>query len=288
MRHRTGNRQLSCEVRGAGPDLLFMHGLGADRNQANRCLDSLDGFRVITLDLPGHGASPLSPRRSLEGQVSFSSYAEAVADLLSSLDITTATVGGISMGAGVALSLAVGAPGLVNGLLLIRPAWVDAPARPHLDLLADIGDWIADGGETTARQHLVADPRFVEMNSSTPMCANGLIETIARPHVIMAPMVLAAMVDDRPYQSGADLEQCRAPALVVSCEHDPLHPRWVADQIEASLPNATGHIVPPRYLQPERHTRAVADVIGSFVRERIDPAMNDHPATTAATTGGPT
>lgn len=288
MRHRTGNRHLSYRVRGAGPDLVFMHGLAADRHQADRCLDALHGFRVITLDLPGHGASPLSPRRPFEGQVSFRSYAEAVADLLSSLGVTTATVGGISMGAGVALSLAMSAPELVNGLLLIRPAWVDGPARPHLDLLADIGGWIADGGAAAARQQLVADRRFVEMNSSTPMCASGLIETIARPHVTAAPAVLAAIVDDRPYQSAVALGQCRVPALVVSGEHDPLHPRWVADEIEASLPNATGHIVPPRYLQPERHQRAVADAISSFLGEHIESPMNDHPATTATTTGGAT
>jgi pimeloyl-ACP methyl ester carboxylesterase len=284
VRYRAGDLHLNYEVHGTGPDLLFMHGLAADRHQAERCLDALDGFRVITLDLPGHGASPLSRHRALAEQVGFRAYAETAADLLSSLGVTTAYVGGISMGAGVALSLAIGSPELVSGLLLIRPAWVNAPARPHLDLLADIGGWIADGGEATARQQLIADRRFVEMKNRTPMCANGLIETIVRPHVTAAPSVLPTMVDDRPYQSDSDLEQCRMPALVVSGEHDPLHPRWVADHLEASLPNATGHIVPPRYLQPERHERAAADVIRSFLGECVEPATNHNPATT----GGPT
>jgi pimeloyl-ACP methyl ester carboxylesterase len=288
VRLRTDDRHLSYKVHGTGPDLLFMHGLGADRHQAEHCLDALDGFRVITLDLPGHGASSLSRDRSLTDQVGFQAYAETAADLLSSLGVTSAYVGGISMGAGVALTLAMSSPELVTGLLLIRPAWINAPARPHLDLLADIGDWIVSGGEGSARQQLVADPRFLEMNSTVPMCANGLIDTIVRPHVTAAPSVLPTMVDDHPYQSDVDLEQCTMPALVVSCEHDPLHPRWVADHLEASLPNATGHIAPPRYLQPERHERAVADVIRSFLGQCVEPATNHHPATTAAPTGGPT
>jgi pimeloyl-ACP methyl ester carboxylesterase len=284
VRQKADNLHLSYKVRGTGPDLLFMHGLAADRHQAERCLDALDGFRVITLDLPGHGASPLSRHDALAEQVGFQTYAGNAAELLSSLGVTSAYVGGISMGAGVALTLAMSSPELVTGLLLIRPAWVNAPARPHLDLLADIGDWIVGGGEAAARQQLVADPRFVEMNSSVPMCANGLIETIVRPHVTAAPSVLPTMVDDHPYQSGVDLEQCTMPALVVSCEHDPLHPRWVADHLEASLPNATAHIAPPRYLQPERHERAVADLIRSFLGQCVEPATNHNPAPT----GGPT
>ena len=107
VRQRADNLHLSYKVHGTGPDLLFMHGLAADRHQAERCLDALDGFRVITLDLPGHGASPLRRHRSLTEQVGFQAYTETAADLLGSLGVTSAYVGGISMGAGVALTLAM-------------------------------------------------------------------------------------------------------------------------------------------------------------------------------------
>jgi pimeloyl-ACP methyl ester carboxylesterase len=282
--YTTGDVRLRYDVRGTGPDLLFMHGLAADRHQAEHCLDALGGFRVITVDMPGHGNSPLSGRQALAAQVGFHTYARIAGDLLRSLDVTTAYVGGISMGAGVALTMAIGSPGLVSGLLLIRPAWVDAPARPHLDLLADMGEWIADGGVAVAQRRLVADRRFADIRNGTPECANGLVETIRRPHVAAAPMVLPAMVEDRPYESHSDLESCTMPALVVSCEHDPLHPRWVADQLEASLPDATAHIVPPRYLEPERHERAVAGVIHSFLGRCVETGTNHNPVTT----GGPT
>jgi len=116
------------------------------------------------------------------------------------------------------------------------------------------------------------------------MCANGLVETIVRPHVATAPMVLPTMVADRPYRSDSDLGLCTMPALVVSGGHDPLHPRWVADDLEALLPDATAHIVPPRYLQPEQHERAVADVIRSF----LDRCEANAKGRTPATTEGPT
>jgi pimeloyl-ACP methyl ester carboxylesterase len=284
VQYSTDDLQLRYDVYGTGPDLLFMHGLAADRQQAERCIDALHGFRVITVDMPGHGMSPLSARRSLAEQVGFHAYARAAAGLLRTLGVTTAFVGGISMGSGVALTLAIGSPELVSGLLLIRPAWVNSPARPHLDLLADIGHWIADGGIEVARQRLLSDRRFVDMCSDSPMCANGLIETIQRPHVTAAPMVLPALVDDQPYESKLDLEACVIPALVVSSADDPLHPRWVADRLETSLSDATAHIVPPRYLEPEDHERVVASVIQSFLGRCVESGTNRNPVTT----GGPT
>jgi pimeloyl-ACP methyl ester carboxylesterase len=284
VQYTAGDVHVRYEIRGSGPDLLFMHGLAADRQQAERCLDGLRGFRVITIDMPGHGESPLADQCTLAEQVGFRAYARIAVDVLGSLGITTAYVGGISMGAGVALTLASGKPGLVSGLLLVRPAWVNAPARPHLDLLAAIGTWITDWGAPMARRRLVADHRFTALQNRMPLCAEGLVETVLRPHVTAAPMVLPAMVDDCPYESRRDLETCTMPALVVSGEHDPLHPRWVADKLEASLPNATAHIVPPRYLEPQRHERAVADVIQSFLGQCVQAGTNRNPVTT----GGPT
>jgi pimeloyl-ACP methyl ester carboxylesterase len=284
VQYSTDDLQLRYDVHGTGPDLLFIHGLAADRQQAERCIDALHGFRVITVDMPGHGMSPLSARRSLAEQVGFQTYARAAGGLLRTLGVTTAFVGGISMGSGVALTLAIGSPDLVSGLLLIRPAWVNGPARPHLDLLADMGHWISDRGVEAARQRLVSDHRFVDMGSDSPMCAKGLLETIQRPHVTAAPLVLPALVDDQPYESKSNLETCTMPALVVSCDHDPLHPRWVADHLETSLPNATAHTVPPRYVEPERHERVVASVIQSFLDQCVEAGTNRNPAMT----GGPT
>ena len=283
MKYRADDLDLDYEINGEGPDVLFMHGLAADRGQSARCLDALDGFRLITIDLPGHGSSPLSGRCSLADQVGFRAYAETAMELLSSLGVATACVGGTSMGAGVALAMAIASPARISGLMLVRPAWINAPARPHLDLLADMGHWIADEGGAATRRRLVTDGRFTALRGDVPACAAGLVQTVQRPPVIAAPRVLPMMVDDRPYASESELERCAMPALVVSGDHDPLHPRWVADHLETSLPDAEAHMVPPRYLQPERHQRAVADVIRSFLGRCVETQTNHNPVTT----GGP-
>jgi pimeloyl-ACP methyl ester carboxylesterase len=283
--YKANDVRLHYEVRGSGPDVLFMHGLAADRHQAGRCLRSIAGFRVITVDMPGHGDSLLSEQRGLPEQVGFRTYANVAGDLLRSLGSTSAHVGGISMGAGVALALALADPERVNGLLLIRPAWVSAPARPHLDLLADIGEWIEQDGANIACERLVADRRFEAIRDRVPVCAEGLLATIERSHVRAAPMVLPTMVDDRPYQSDAVLAGCATPTLVVSGDDDPLHPRWVADRLAMSLPDTTARVVPPRYLEPAAHVNAVGGAVGWFFYYNTTHHKTNHQKDT---TGEPT
>ena len=78
---------------------------------------------MIAMDCRGHGQTEanLDPSR-----ISFAQFAEDLAMLLNSLSIERAVVGGISMGAGVALAFALAHPERVNGLMLVRPAWLDA------------------------------------------------------------------------------------------------------------------------------------------------------------------
>ena len=55
------------------------------------------------------------------------------------------------MGAGVALTLALRYPQRVGGLLLVRPAWLAAPAPPNLDCMAAVGEYIRDDGVEVGR-----------------------------------------------------------------------------------------------------------------------------------------
>ena len=86
----------------------------------------MSGVRLLSLDCRGHGGTrPLGPRTSSP----FSSFADDVAALMDHLGLQRAVVGGISMGAGVALNLAFRYPQRVVGLVLAHPAWLDSP-RP--------------------------------------------------------------------------------------------------------------------------------------------------------------
>jgi 2-succinyl-6-hydroxy-2,4-cyclohexadiene-1-carboxylate synthase len=107
---------LNVEVVGAGPPLLLLHGFTGSAATWASHLPELSGrATTIAVDLIGHGASdaPADPARY--------TMSHCIADLLAVLDrleIGRAAVLGYSMGARVALHLALAAPKRVAGLVL--------------------------------------------------------------------------------------------------------------------------------------------------------------------------
>lgn len=102
---------------GRGFPLLLLHGSGASKEAFTRQLNSslAEHFRLIALDLPGHGDSSNAsdPGRGY----SITGYADAVRDVLRQLGVKRAAVYGWSLGGHIAIELA-GSSDLVAGLML--------------------------------------------------------------------------------------------------------------------------------------------------------------------------
>ncbi|HSM34034.1 MAG TPA: alpha/beta fold hydrolase, partial [Anaerolineae bacterium] len=120
---------LNVLVTGDGPAMLLLHGFTGSARSWSEHLEawSLD-HRIIAPDLLGHGGSetPIDPSRyTLERQ------ADDLAGLLRLLDVGRADIVGYSMGARLALVMALAHPGLVGRLVLESPSAgiVDAVAR---------------------------------------------------------------------------------------------------------------------------------------------------------------
>ena len=97
--------------------IVLIHGWQADRRVWAGVIAALGSdVRAITVDLRGSGASADS-----RGPYTLERYAQDVRELIDGLGIEPAIVAGHSMGATVALRLAVDAPQSVRGLVLIAP-----------------------------------------------------------------------------------------------------------------------------------------------------------------------
>ncbi|MBT3786872.1 MAG: alpha/beta hydrolase [Alphaproteobacteria bacterium] len=262
---RYNESDVNYDVTGHGPDVLFMHGLTADRRQASAALDALEGYRLISVDMPGHGDSELSASRPLSEQVGFEVYTDIAAALLDHLGIEKVIAGGISMGSGIALALALMRPDLVQAMFLVRPAWLDQPGRPHLGVIEDIGNWIAQSGPDVAREKLRSHPVYMSAEIDNPSCASSLVGAMERPQAEAAAMVLPTLVADRPVSRLGVLQTIAVPALVVGNNADPLHPAMIAREICGALANATYFHAPPKYLEPEAHKSAVTQNIKQFL-----------------------
>ena len=112
---------LAYEIHGAreGIPLLLLHGILLDaavnRDLAPPLVEA--GFRVILLDLLGHGRSDRAEAAELRTDF----FAEQALGCLDHLGVDRAIVGGVSLGAIVALQVAVNAPARVRALLLEMP-----------------------------------------------------------------------------------------------------------------------------------------------------------------------
>lgn len=99
------------ELDGRPPAVLALHGWGRDRSDL---LASLDGRSVVSVDLPGFGASPPPAERCGARE-----YAELVQRLIDELGGGPFVVVGHSFGGRVATCLAAAHPASVAGLVLM-------------------------------------------------------------------------------------------------------------------------------------------------------------------------
>jgi pimeloyl-ACP methyl ester carboxylesterase len=110
--------KLHYESQGSGPPLVFIHGLGS-------CLEDWEHqvphfskrYRVITLDLRGHGRSDKPP-----AGYSMQLFASDIAMLLTYLRLEPAHIVGISLGGGIAFQLALDSPEIVRTLTVVNSA----------------------------------------------------------------------------------------------------------------------------------------------------------------------
>ena len=119
-RHRVDGAEYEVTIRGDGPPLLLIHGFTGSSTDWGPLLPELGRVAMaVSVDLLGHGGSESPPepaRHAVERQ------ATDLAELLETLGAIPATVMGYSMGARVALRMAVAAPGAVERLILESPS----------------------------------------------------------------------------------------------------------------------------------------------------------------------
>jgi pimeloyl-ACP methyl ester carboxylesterase len=111
---RKGLPSIAYRDDGAGPPLVLVHGVGAESRSWDEVAARLGGFRVIRLDLRGHGRSD-----PIRGSIRAEDFARDVTDVMDALDVKAARVAGFSLGGAVALALALGAPRRVEKLAVI-------------------------------------------------------------------------------------------------------------------------------------------------------------------------
>jgi len=231
--------------RGRGPTVLLIHGFtGRGTSWGRHSIALADRFRVVTPDLPGHGrsATPSDPARA-----SVACTANDLATILARRGLAPAAVVGYSLGARIALRLAVSRPELVGRLVLESPSAgfvseEERAARRALDEARAVR--IEERGIRAFVDEWEREPVFDGQADRLPPARRGALRAgrlANRPSGLAVSLRGAGQGSMEPLFDS--LREVRCPTLVIAGAEDPIGCRR-AGAISAGIRNARLEVVP--------------------------------------------
>ncbi|MFM9106371.1 MAG: alpha/beta fold hydrolase [Chloroflexota bacterium] len=253
---------------GRGRPVVWQHGLGGSSAQAPAVTGGNPPFRLLSLDCRGHGET--GPMGDPE-RLSFTTFADDVAAMMDHAGVERAVLAGMSMGAGVALTFALRHPGRVEALVLIRPAWLDRGMPDNLALFPEIARLLRDHGPEEGMARFLAKPSPV--NDDPPGSLSMLATQFGRPGAVERAAVLERMAGDCPPAGAAAWGAVGVPTLVIATEQDSIHPAAFGRALAAAIPGA--ELVEPvsKWIDEDRHNRAVQAASLEFLARRAPGAV---------------
>lgn len=222
---------------GVGRPLVLIHGWCMSSDIWNLQLPELaKSFRVITVDLPGHGRSAPS-----QGRFSIHESAQAIAGLIDHLDLQSAVLAGWSLGGQVAVSTIKLIRKKLSGLVLIAatPRFTRTEGYPYGLSLAEAEGMALKVRRNSARARegfaanmFTQDEMLDESRSSEIL---KLLALIALPDTNSALMALQALVE-ADYRDSLPLIDL--PTLIIHGDSDVICPPGVSAFMAGLIPRA--------------------------------------------------
>jgi pimeloyl-ACP methyl ester carboxylesterase len=251
---------------GHGLPFVFQHGLGGDVNQPLGLYRPPTGVRVIAMDVRAHGET--RPLGNVD-KLTIASLADDLIGLFDYLGIKQAVVGGISLGAAIAVNVALRYPGRVLGLVLVRPAWIDCPLPENVALYTTIARLIRESGPRDGLALFRAAPEFLAMERESPDCAKSLIGQFEHPRAVECVARLERLIADSPCSDRAEYGNLKIPTLILGNRQDPIHPWPLAETLSEVISGAVLREITPKSVSLDRHAADVQRAIDEFFAQRF-------------------
>lgn len=284
--------EMRIHFRDTGPrdarTIILVHGFSASLHTWEPWVNNLKrDYRVITLDLPGHGLS----RCIDNSQIGTQQFIDTINRVADTLKVSRFTLAGNSMGGGAAWAYALAHPERLDGLVLVDAAgWAreeeEAESRPLIFRLLEIGP---------ARRVL----RDLDM---TPLIRGGLEDSFGNPAFVTDEMVeryaslsrapchreallqLTSGQGERREATAELLGAITTPTLVMHGELDNLIPASHGEKFAAAIPGAELKLYPGiGHLPQEEIAEESAGDLRAFLSRRVygveDTGLGDIPDT---------
>lgn len=243
------------------PAVVLLHAIATSAALWDSQIESLaERFRVIALDLPGHGGSAVPPStRSIED------YAGAVLATLDAMGVGRFGVVGLSLGSSIAQAVAVMASERVTSAVLaggtayplppVQEMWRDRAAGARRDGM---------GGQVDDILARWFTPAFLlSTNARVDTIRQLVLATPAEGYALAAEAI--AGLDNRTI-----LSRIACPTLVVAGEHDIAVPIEALETIARAVPNSRLERVNAGHLMNVEATRQFTDLVGEHLTSTIE------------------
>jgi pimeloyl-ACP methyl ester carboxylesterase len=256
--HFNGQRIAFADYGEGERTIILAHGLLMNRHMYDQLAPTLAerGFRVITVDLLGHGASD---KPSDMRAYNMPAFGDQLAALIDHLELDRPIVGGTSLGANAALELATRHPRAARGLFIEMPVLDNALVAAGLLFLPIL---------LTLR---VAKPvlrGFAAVTNRIPrsrFLVDLMLDWTRRPPE-SSEAVLEGILFGRTAPPREERQLIGLPALVIGHQGDPLHPFTDSDMLVEEMPRArlvNAESIFEWRIRPDR----LDDELASFITE---------------------
>ncbi|KQT84072.1 alpha/beta hydrolase [Aurantimonas sp. Leaf443] len=258
-----GARLVLDDAGGDGAPVFFQHGLCGDAGQTREAFPADPAFRRLTLEMPGHGGSQAGD----PAHYSIARFTQDLADAIEALGAGSVAVGGISMGAAIALRLAVTRPDLVRGLVLARPAWVTAAAPDNMAPNAEVGALLATRSPEAARAAFLEGDTARRLAEEAPDNLASLKGFFSREPIAVTAALLRSISADGPGVTDAQIAALSLPVLVIGHARDAVHPLAHAQALAAAIPGARLARITPKAVDKAAYVSDIHEALGAFLKD---------------------
>jgi len=256
--------QFYYRAEGAGVPFFFQHGLGAESGQPFSLFRPGPGVRLLAFDARGHGLTqPMCDPDKLR----FDIFAEDLRALMDHLEIPRAIIGGISMGAGIALNFTLRFSERVLGLVLSRPAWLDGPNPWNVKMFSLIARLIREHGAKRGQEVFKQSAEYHELLQKWPDVATSLALQFESPRVEETALKLESIIHDTPNADRQQWKSILVPTLILVNRQDPVHPFEYGQTLAREIPGAEVKEITSKSISVERHGADVQRSIAEFLQK---------------------
>jgi pimeloyl-ACP methyl ester carboxylesterase len=202
------------------PTLVLIHGAGGDHLSWPPEVRRLPDYRVITLDLPGHGKSEGPGRQSVQD------YARDVANFMDAAGLARAVIIGHAMGGAIALTLSLDYSDRVAGIGLIS-------SGPSLPIPPSI---IENAANQSTLPFAIKSLQDMSFGPQTPVKLKRIISE--RLNETRQTLLLDDLLACNRFNLVDRLDAVRTPVLVICGTDDKLTPVHSSEFLAMRIPGA--------------------------------------------------